>query len=108
MEFQVKVTRNAKLEIESAYLWLKNFNPAYADQWFRNLMNTIATLQAQPKRCALARENNDFPEEIRQLIYGKSRNKYRIIFTIREDIVYILYVRHSAQSSITVNPLDLE
>ncbi|CAD5977425.1 hypothetical protein PCC7811_04237 [Planktothrix agardhii] len=32
MEFQVKLTRNAKLEIESAYLWLKNLNPNYADQ----------------------------------------------------------------------------
>jgi hypothetical protein len=71
-------------------------------------MNTIATLQDKPKRFALARENDDFPEEIRQIIYGKSRNKYRIIFTIREDIVYILYLRHSAQSSITFNPLDLE
>ncbi|HAN75214.1 MAG TPA: type II toxin-antitoxin system RelE/ParE family toxin [Planktothrix sp. UBA8407] len=108
MEFQVKLTRNAKLEIESAYLWLKNLNPNYADQWFRDLMNTIATLQDKPKRFALARENDDFPEEIRQIIYGKSRNKYRIIFTIREDIVYILYLRHSAQSSITFNPLDLE
>lgn len=108
MEFQVKLTRNAKLEIESAYLWLKNLNPNYADQWFRDLMNTIATLQDKPKRFALARENDDFPEEIRQIVYGKSINKYRIIFTIREDIVYILYLRHSAQSLITFNPLDLE
>ncbi|SKB12935.1 conserved hypothetical protein [Planktothrix sp. PCC 11201] len=108
MEFQVKLTQNAKLEIESAYLWLKNLNHNYADQWFRDLMNTIATLQYKPKRFALARENDDFPEEIRQIIYGKSRNKYRIIFTIRENIVYIIYLRHSAQSSITFNPLDLE
>lgn len=101
MEFQVKLTRNAKLEIESAYLWFKNVNPAYADQWFKDLMNTIATLQDKPKRCAFARENDNFPEEIRQLIYGKSRNKYRIIFTIKDEIVYILYVRHSSQSSIS-------
>lgn len=43
MEFQVRLTRNAKLEIESAYLWLKNINNVYADKWFRDLMNTIAT-----------------------------------------------------------------
>jgi plasmid stabilization system protein ParE len=108
MRFQVKLTRNAKLEIESAYLWLKNVNPSYADQWFRDLMDTIATLQDKPFRCTKARENDDFPEEIRQLIYGKSTNKYRIIFTIQEDIVYILYVRHSSQSSIKFNFLDLE
>lgn len=108
MEFQVKLTGNAKLEIEAAYLWLKQHNPDYADQWFRDLMDTIATLQDKPKRCVFARENDDFSEEIRQLLYGKRRNKYRVIFTVEGDIVYILYVRHSAQSSITFNPLDFE
>lgn len=108
MKFQVKLTRNAKLEIESVYLWLKNANPAYADQWFKDLMNTIATLQDKPFRCAKARENDDFSQDIRQLIYGKSRNKYRIIFIIQEDIVYILYIRHSSQSSVKFDFLDLE
>ena len=98
----------AKLEIEAVYLWLEEYNPDYADPWFRDLMNTIATLQDKPKRCAFARENDDFAQEIRQLLYGKGRNKYRVIFTIEEDIVYILYVRHSAQSSIIFNPLDVE
>lgn len=71
-------------------------------------MNTIASLQDKPFRCALARENDDFPQEIRQLMYGKSRNKYRIIFTIIEDMVYILYIRHSSKSSINFDFLDLE
>ncbi|WP_174782868.1 MULTISPECIES: hypothetical protein [unclassified Dolichospermum] len=70
MEFQVKLTGNAKLEIEAAYLWLKQDNPNYVDQWFRNLMDTIATFQDKPNRCAFARENDDFSEEIRQLLYG--------------------------------------
>ena len=108
MKFQVKLTRNAELGIESAYLWLKQHNRIYADQWFRDLMDSIATLQDKPKRCALARENENFTEEIRQLIYGKSRNKYRIIFTVKEQIVYILYVRHSAQSKIEDSSIYLE
>jgi len=106
MEFQVKLTRNAKREIENAYLWLKQGNPVYADQWFRSLMNAIATLQDKPRRCAVARENDDFPEEIRQLIFGKSRNKYRIIFTIVDNMVYIIYLRHSSQSSISFSVFD--
>lgn len=108
MKFQVRLTRNAKSEIESAYLWLKNVNRAYADLWFRDLMNTIATLQDKPFRCVKAKENDDFSEEIRQLIYGKSKNKYRIIFTIKENIVYILHVRHSSQSSLKFDFLDLD
>ena len=75
-------------------------------------MDTIATLQDKPRSCAKARENDGFSEEIseeiRQLIYDKSKNKYRIIFTIKEDIVYILHIRHTSQSSIKFNFLDLE
>ncbi len=59
-------------------------------------MNAIATLQEKPKRCALAPETDAFVEEIRQLMYGKSRNKYRILFAVREDAVFILHVRHIA------------
>jgi hypothetical protein len=46
------------------------------------LMNAIATLQQKPRRCALAVEHEIFPEEVRQLLYGKSKNIYRVLFTI--------------------------
>ena len=71
-------------------------------------MNLIATLQDKPRRCPLVKENYSTSEEIRQILYGKSRNKYRVVFAIREDTVHILYIRHSAQSSITFNLLDFE
>lgn len=86
MVFQIKLTRYAKEEIESAYLWLKDYNAVYADQWFRDLMDTIATLQEKPRRCALARENDDFSEEIRQLLYGKAKSRYRIILQYRGSL----------------------
>ena len=57
-----------------------------------------------PKRCSLARENDYFSQEIRQLLYGRGRNSYRIIFTIVESqeisIVRILHIRHAAQQTI--------
>jgi plasmid stabilization system protein ParE len=101
MVFQVRVTQTAKTEIDAAYSWLRERNPVYADKWFRELMNTIATLQEKPKRCALAPENDLFTKEIRQLIYGKSRNKYRILFEIRDDTVFVLHARHSSQAPLT-------
>ncbi len=101
MAFQVKTTKTAELQIETAYLWLKKRNPNYADEWFKGLMNAIASLQEKPQRCSLATENEIFSEEVRQLLYGKSRNRYRVLFTIRQDIVYILFVRHTAQALLT-------
>ena len=50
-----------------------------------------------PYRCSLAFENSFFEEEIRQLVYGKGRNAYRILFTIVDDSVQIIFVRHAAQ-----------
>ena len=106
MTFQVDITPGAESEIEKAYNWYRGQNPSFADRWFRELMNTIATLQEKPRRCALAVENDVFSEEVRQLLYGKSRHVYRILFTIRTDAVYVLYVRHAAQAPITEEELE--
>jgi hypothetical protein len=55
------------------------------------------SLEKMPLRCSLAFENSFLGEEIRQLIYGKGRNTYRILFTVIEHEVQVLFVRHSAQ-----------
>ena len=107
VKFQVRLTKTAKVEIDSAYSYLRAQNSVYADKWFRGLMNAIATLQEMPLRCALAPENESLSEEIRQLIYGKSKNKYRILFTLREDTVFILHVRHSSQAPL-IGDIDEE
>jgi plasmid stabilization system protein ParE len=60
-----------------------------------------------PKRYPIARENQYFSKEIRQLLYGKGRNSYRIIFTIAESengsAVRILHIRHAAQQTLGEN-----
>jgi plasmid stabilization system protein ParE len=101
MAFQVRTTKQAEAQIEATYQWLSQSNPTYADQWFRGLMNTIATLQEKPLRCSLARESRTLPEEVRQLLYGKGRHRYRILFVVREETVHVLYVRGTAQDDLT-------
>ena len=106
MTFQVEITPVAETQIEQAYCWYRERNPEFADRWFRGLMNAIATLQEKPQRCSEAVEHEIFPEEVRQLLYGKSNNKYRVLFTIRDTNVYVLYVRHSAQAPLTIDDLE--
>ncbi|MGA9379372.1 MAG: type II toxin-antitoxin system RelE/ParE family toxin [Phormidium sp.] len=108
MVFLVEITPIAEAQIEEAYLWYRERNPEFADLWFRSLINAIATLQEKPRRCALAIENEIFPEEVRQLLHGKAKNIYRILFTIREATVYVLYVRHSSQAPLTADELEDE
>ena len=61
-----------------------------------------------PNRCPLARENKYFSQEIRQLLYGRGRAAYRILFTILEaeeiSRVRILYLRHSSQQTVGEEP----
>jgi plasmid stabilization system protein ParE len=106
MAFQVEITPIAEAQIEQAYRWYRERNPEFADRWFRGLMNVIATLQEKPERCALAVEHEIFLEEVRQLLYGKAKNVYRVLFTIRDAKVYVLYVRHSAQALLTINDIE--
>lgn len=108
MTWKVEITPIAENQIEQAYRWYRERNPEFADRWFRGLMNAIATLQEKPHRCVLAVEQDIFPEEVRQLLYGKSKNVYRVLFTIRDMMVYILYVRHTAQAPMTVDDLENE
>jgi len=106
MTFQVEVTPICETQIEKSYRWYRERNPEFADKWFRGLMNAIATLQENPLRCSLAVEHEIFSEEVRQLLYGKSKSIYRVLFSVRDKTVYILYVRHSAQSPLTADDLE--
>ncbi len=101
MTFLVEITPIAEAQIEQAYQWYRQQNPEFADQWFRSLMNAIAILQEKPHRCSLAIEHEIFSEEVRQLLHGKSKNTYRILFTIRGTNAYVLYIRHSSQAPLT-------
>jgi len=51
-----------------------------------------------------APENNEFEEEIRQMIVGR----YRVLFTIKGKRVHVLHVRGASVSSIEAEPADVE
>lgn len=108
MAFLVEITPIAEVQIEQAYRWYRERNPQFADLWFRSLMNAIATLQEKPLRCPLAIEQDVFSEEVRQLLHGKAKNTYRVLFSIRASTVYILYLRHTSQNPLTSDDFEAE
>jgi hypothetical protein len=50
-------------------------------------------------------ESERFAFDVRELLYGTKKNKHRILFTVRDDVVYILHIRHSAQRELTSDDL---
>lgn len=96
-EYRIMLQPEAYEGMESAYAYIKQQSPDNAYQWAVGLMDAINTLKTFPTRCMLAPEDQFFRQEIRQLLYGKGRRVYRILFTILGDAVSVLHIRHGAQ-----------
>ena len=63
---------------------------AGAQQWARQLRTAVfKQLRVIPKAFPLAPEDNEFSEEIRQMVVGR----YRVLFTIKGRKVHVLHVR---------------
>ena len=96
MNFDIVVAPPAVVEIaEAAQFITERGYPQTADRWIDAIYETIASLRSSPHRCPLAREDEVFTEELRQLIY----KSHRIIFTIRGQTVHVLHVRHAAMDN---------
>lgn len=96
-KYQVIIQPEAEQGIKEAYFWVSDYSPRQARSWLEGLYKLISSLEQMPLRCSLAFENKFFEEEIRQLVYGKGKNTYKILFVVDENTVQILYVRHSSQ-----------
>ena len=108
MTYLIEIYSVAEAQADSAFLLLSQMtSPEKAREWYEGLLKAIESWSAMPKRCPIARENQYFSKEIRQLLYGKGRNSYRIIFTIAESedvsAVRVLHIRHAAQQTLGEN-----
>lgn len=105
MTYRIDFSSIAKAEADAAFLSFSQFTTAdRAQVWYQGLIKAIVSLQEMPRRCPIARENKFFSQEIRQLLYGRSKQAYRILFTILDDqpipTVRILYIRHVSQKTV--------
>jgi plasmid stabilization system protein ParE len=101
MEFRVEHTDSAEMELAQGFDWVlqRSQSRAVAERWAKSLVEAIESLSRNPKRCPLAPENESFAEEVRQLLHGRGRGQRRIVFTIEEDVVKVLHVRHASRDS---------
>jgi plasmid stabilization system protein ParE len=95
--YRVEPTDKALEDAGEAYFWVNEQSESAALRWYEGLMKAFRSLERSPLRCPLAPESAFFEEKIRQLIYGK----YRILFTVEDETVFILRVRHSAREYLT-------
>jgi plasmid stabilization system protein ParE len=95
--WKVIVELPAQQDIAEAHLWLAGQSPEAADRWFDTIYETIGSLEIFPERAPLAPESEFLNVEIREIFHGRRRHKYRILFTVSENEVHVLHVRHGAR-----------
>ncbi len=95
MTFRVETTAAAEQEADAILDWLLSQHAGDTGiRWFLALQDAIASLAEFPRRCPLAPESTAFPFEVRHLLYGHTPHVYRILFTIENQTVYVLHIRH--------------
>jgi len=95
--WNVIVELPAQQDIAEAHLWLAEQAPKAADHWFDTIYETIGSLEIFPERCPLAPESEFLNAEIREIFHGRRQHKHRILFTVIENEVHVLHIRHGAR-----------
>lgn len=102
MTFRTVLLRVAANEIAANYTWLAERSVKSADRWRDSILRAVDSLEENPARCPLALEDEWYDGELRELLHGKRRHVFRILFEILGDEVVILRVRHARQDSLGV------
>ena len=95
--FSVIFEESAQADVRVSYDWgCHVWGKKEAQRWVRELRTAISRqLRIVPKGFPVAPEDEEFSEEIRQMIVGR----YRILFTIRKGKVHVLHIRGAYASN---------
>ena len=101
MIYSVIVTPTADAEAMDAFHWYANKSLAAAAKWHAGLSRALASLTKNPLRFPISEDDSEaLGREVRMLIYGRRLGVYRILFSVRGDVVRVLRIRHSARGHI--------
>ena len=89
--YAVVFEESAQADVRESYDWgRRNWGKHDSQRWVRQLRIAISEqLAVVPKAFPLAPEDEEFAEEIRQMVVGR----YRILFTMTGRKVHVLHVR---------------
>jgi hypothetical protein len=53
-----------------------------------------------PERCGHAAEADTTGEDARELLFGRRRGTFRVVFVIRNGVVYIRHIRRASRGPV--------
>lgn len=106
MKYNVVLQQLALADLREAYQWAARSAPFTAARWLDRFQAALQTLDHDPGRCGLARENGRVNPEIREYLFGKRPYVFRAIFVIDDDVVRILRIRRAQRRPLTQHQLE--
>jgi plasmid stabilization system protein ParE len=97
VKYRLVYQPQAAEELDRAIEWSFSHYPTQAVKWCGEFLSAIETLASDPDRHPLARENGQFEETVRQLVFGRGKSIYRVLYVIQDDVVRILHIRYPGQ-----------
>ena len=91
--FRVKITRQAEIDLDEIWAYIAADHVDYANRFVLKIEKRMKTLAWSPGRCPSIPENEILGTQYRHLII----RKYRVVFRVSNDTVYILRVIHGAR-----------
>jgi plasmid stabilization system protein ParE len=102
MKYKLVVSARAEQDRDRAFEWYSaNYSPEYAVRWYEVISKAMLSIVQNPQLCHRARENQSVSFDLYEVLFGKRRSKHRILFTLEDDAVVILHIRHSARRDLT-------
>lgn len=108
MKFRVSILPQARRDVDrNADWWARHHSIEQALQWSNAVYDQLESLANFPESNGLSAESGEFPYKIRDKLVGLgSRPGYRAVFTIRDDTVFVLTVRRSAQDALQSSDVE--
>jgi plasmid stabilization system protein ParE len=99
MAFTVILQRRAQADIANNTAWLEaTHGLRAADRWRVGLLTAvIPALETDPHRYPQADEAIELGVDLRELLHGRRRHIFRVLFTIAGETVFVHRVLHAAQ-----------
>ncbi|MFC1859470.1 type II toxin-antitoxin system RelE/ParE family toxin [Thermodesulfobacteriota bacterium] len=92
-KYKVNLTQHAQNDLEHIFYYIANDSINNAANFILELEKKVYSLENFPGRHPLIPENEFFGTDYRHLIY----NKYRIVYRITENSVFVLRILHGAK-----------
>ena len=101
MNFRVRLTIEARSQLNLISRYIGEHSPENARRWRRNIRECLRSLSRSPNRHEIAYRAADIGHDVRHTFFGV----YRILYTIIDDSVIIVSIRHGARQPPTLDEM---